>query len=228
MADAKKEPLVLCLATQNQHKVGELLALLTKLAPDLVDRIKLTSLAALGVTDDVVEDGETFADNALIKAKAAFASTGLWSLSDDSGLAVDALGGRPGVHSARWGGEPRSDRRNIDQLLLDLRDVPPERRQAQFVCTLCLYGQRPGEKTPQVFLRQGSCAGTLRSTLAGVSGFGYDPLFVPNPSELQAGGIAEARQGLTFAELTADEKNQISHRTRAVLALLSDLRHTIG
>lgn len=228
MADAKKEPLVLCLATQNQHKVGELLALLTKLAPDLVDRIKLTSLAALGVTDDVVEDGETFADNALIKAKAAFASTGLWSLSDDSGLAVDALGGRPGVHSARWGGEPRSDRRNIDQLLLDLRDVPPEKRQAQFVCTLCLYGRRPNAEAPEAILREGTCNGTLRTTLAGVGGFGYDPLFVPNPSELQAGGLAKARQGLTFAELTADEKNRISHRTRAVLALLSDLRHTIG
>lgn len=228
MADRQTQPLVVCLATQNQHKVEELLALLVKLAPDLEGRVKLTSLSALGITDDVVEDGETFAKNALIKAKAAHERTGLWSLSDDSGLMVDALSGKPGIHSARWGGEPRSDRRNIDKLLSDLRDVPAEKRQAQFVCTLCLYGRPSESEAPVVVLREGTCRGTLRTTLAGEGGFGYDPLFVPTADELAQAGLAEEKYGLTYAELPADDKNRISHRTRAVVALLKDLRRLIG
>ncbi|HMY57424.1 MAG TPA: non-canonical purine NTP pyrophosphatase [Pseudomonadota bacterium] len=228
MAETPMQPLVLCLATQNRHKVEELLALLLTLAPDLQGQVKLTSLAELGITDEVVEDGETFADNALIKAKAAWLRTGLWSLSDDSGLMVDALCGKPGIHSARWGGEPRSDRRNIDKLLSDLHDVPDEKRQAQFVCTLCLYGQSKQSAAPQVVLREGICKGTLRTTLAGTSGFGYDPLFVPTAAELANAGLAAEKYGLTYAELPADDKNRLSHRTRAVLALLPDLRRLIG
>jgi len=225
---ASSEPLLLCLATQNRHKVDELLTLLLGLAPQLVGRLRLTSLGELGIVDEVVEDGLTFADNALIKARAAFERTGLWSLSDDSGLAVDALGGAPGVQSARWGGEPRSDQRNIDKLLADLADVPVARRQARFHCTLCLYGLAPGQSQPQSILREGECRGVLRETLAGRGGFGYDPLFVPDPEELAVAGLPESRRGLTYAELNSDEKNRLSHRTRAVLALLPDLLSRIG
>lgn len=224
----EKAPVVLCLATQNRHKVEELLALLVGLAPELQGRMRLTSLADLGVQDDVVEDGATFADNAIIKARAAHERTGLWSLSDDSGLEVDALAGAPGIHSARWAGEPRSDGRNIDKLLTDLAQVPASQRQAQFACTLCLYGQPEGQSRPQIVVRQGVCRGTLRDSLAGRGGFGYDPLFVPDPQELAAAGLPDSLRGLTYAELSSEDKNRLSHRTRAVAALLPDLLALIG
>lgn len=223
-----KTPIRICLATQNRHKVEELQSLLVSLAPDLSGQVVLTSLGELGIHDDVIEDGATFADNARIKAQAAFARTGLWSLSDDSGLEVVALGGAPGIHSARWGGEPRSDLRNIDKLLSDLRDVPAADRRAQFHCTLCLYGQPAGSVAPQVIWRDGLCTGTLRESLLGQGGFGYDPLFVPDLAELVSSGLPAERAGLTYAELRADEKNRLSHRTRALLALLPDLRALIG
>ena len=124
-------PLRLCLATQNPHKVSELYALLTAMLPSLQGRLSLVSLAELGVHDDVVEDGETFADNARKKAEAAHRRTGLWSLADDSGLMVDALDGAPGVHSARYAGEPRSDARNLAALLEALRGVPTAQRTAR-------------------------------------------------------------------------------------------------
>ncbi len=221
-------PLRICLATQNRHKVEELAALLLALAPDLAGRVVLTSLGELGIHDEVIEDGATFAENARIKAQAAFARTGLWSLSDDSGLEVLALGGAPGIHSARWGGEPRSDQRNIDKLLSDLRAVPGADRRAQFHCTLCLYGQSAGSAAPTVIWRDGVCTGTLLDSLAGQGGFGYDPLFVPDLAELVAGGLSTDRAGRTYAELRAEEKNRLSHRTRALQALLPDLRVLIG
>lgn len=221
-------PLRICLATQNLHKVEELQALLEALAPDLEGRVVLTSLRELGIHDEVIEDGATFADNARIKAQAAYARTGLWSLSDDSGLEVAALGGAPGIHSARWGGEPRSDQRNIDKLLLDLSSVPLGDRRAQFHCTLCLYGQPKGRAAPLVILRDGICTGSLRESLAGQGGFGYDPLFVPDLAELVDSGLSATRFGLTYAELSAEEKNRLSHRTRALKALLPDLRALIG
>jgi XTP/dITP diphosphohydrolase len=122
----KTAPLLLCLATQNRHKVAELQALLATLAPELLTRVTLTSLGELGISEEVVEDGSTFADNAIIKAKAACERTGLWALSDDSGLQVEALGGAPGIHSARWAGEPRSDERNLAKLLAELSQVPAD------------------------------------------------------------------------------------------------------
>ena len=220
---AKTAPLVLCLATQNRHKVGELQALLATLAPELLDRVTLTSLGELGISEEVVEDGSTFAANAILKAKAACERTGLWALSDDSGLQVEALGGAPGIHSARWAGEPRSDERNLAKLLTELAEVPPDQRQARFTCALCLYGQPAGQAQPQIIVREGARRGSVRDTVAGGRGLGCDPLFVPDPNELLAAGIAESRHGLTFAELAAAEKNRLSHRTRALVALLPDL-----
>lgn len=225
-------PLRLCLATQNPHKVTELLALLEKIVPSLRGCLELVSLAELGVRDEVEEDGETFADNARKKAQAAHRRTGLWSLADDSGLQVDELDGAPGVNSAYYGGLPRSDARNLAALLAALRGVPTVRRTARFSCTLCLYGTDAlGEFS---LIRSGRCEGTLRGDPIGLNGFGYDPLFVPNPAELHAAGLPAALCGRTFAELTADQKNCLSHRTRAVhelaplLALLVDAIRSAG
>ena len=224
------------LATQNRHKVEELLALLHENAADLVGRLQLVSLAELGVHDDVVEDGAGFGDNALIKARAAYERTGLWALADDSGLEVTALGGAPGVHSARYGGEPRSDARNLAALLTAMTAVPAEQRGARFVCSLCLYGPAvTGDDSPgsaavgtadfTARLRSGECSGSLLSSAVGAQGFGYDPLFVPDPRELADAGLTEASlMGKTYAELAVAQKNQLSHRTRAVRAMVPVLR----
>ena len=219
----------LVLATQNRHKVEELLALLRDNAPELTEQLTLTSLADLGISDDVVEDGASFAENAIIKARAAHARTGLWALADDSGLEVAALGGAPGIHSARYGGEPRSDARNLAALVAALADVPAPRRQARFVCTLALYGESPSADgtaaTPVLRLRSGECTGQLRLSPVGMQGFGYDPLFIPDPAELSAAGLTDpALLGKTYAELASADKNRLSHRTRAVQALVPILR----
>lgn len=226
MAD---RPIQIVLATQNRHKVEELLALLRDNAPELTRQLVLTSLADLGISDDVVEDGTSFAENAIIKARAAHARTGLWALADDSGLEVAALGGAPGIHSARYGGEPRSDRRNLEALVAALAEVAPPRRQARFVCTLALYGSvvagRQTAETPIVRLRSGECTGQLRLFPVGTQGFGYDPLFIPDPAELAAAGLTDpALVGKTYAELAAADKNRLSHRTRAVKALVPILQ----
>ena len=218
-------PLKLVLATQNRHKVEELLALLRDNAPELTGQLTLTSLADLGISDDVVEDGASFAENAIIKARAAHARTGLWALADDSGLEVAALGGAPGIHSARYGGEPRSDARNLVALVAAMADVPAPHRQARFVCTLALYGASPSADgaagTPVIRLRSGGCTGQLRHGPVGMQGFGYDPLFIPDPAELSAAGLTDpALLGKTYAELASADKNRLSHRTRAVQALV--------
>ena len=213
----------LVLATHNAHKVQELLALLYAYAPELAGRLTLVSLAELGIGDEVVEDGASFADNALIKARAAHERTGLWALADDSGLEVTALHGAPGVHSARYGGEPRSDARNLAALLAALGEVPAAQRGARFVCTLALYGRTA--EAPSTYLRSGECRGSLLFAPVGSQGFGYDPIFVPDPSELAAAGLADANlAGKTYAELSAAQKNRLSHRTRAVAAMVPVLR----
>lgn len=215
----------LVLATQNAHKVQELLAILHAAAPELARQLTLVSLAELGIGDEVVEDGASFADNALIKARAAHERTGLWALADDSGLEVTALHGAPGVHSARYGGEPRSDARNLAALLAALSAVPAAQRGARFVCTLALYGREQTAQAPIARLRDGQCRGSLLFAPSGTQGFGYDPIFVPDPNELAAAGLADAQlAGRTYAELSAAQKNRLSHRTRAVTAMVPALR----
>jgi XTP/dITP diphosphohydrolase len=127
--------------------LAELQALLATLAPELLTRVTLTSLGELGISEEVVEDGSTFAANAIIKAKAACERTGLWALSDDSGLQVEALGGAPGIHSARWAGEPRSDERNLAKLLTELaRSHRTSARPASPVRSVCT-GSRRGRRS---------------------------------------------------------------------------------
>ena len=198
MADPALPGPRLVLATHNEHKVVELSRILT--AAGFADR--LTGLDAFPGAPDVPETGLTFADNALLKARAIAAYTGLPSVADDSGLCVDALHGMPGVFSARWSGKHGDDRANLDLVLGQLSDVAE--RGAQFVCVAALV--LPGD-TPREWTVTGVLAGELTRAPRGANGFGYDPIFVP-------GGMS-----VTTAQLAPEEKDAISHRGRAFRAL---------
>ena len=181
-------------ATRNRHKLGELAALLAW------PRERLHSLAEYPDLPPVEEDGGTFAANAAKKARAAADATGLPALADDSGLEVDALGGAPGVYSARYAGAAADDAANNRKLLDALRGVAD--RRARFRCVVALTAPRGA---PRLF--EGVCEGVLLTAPRGAGGFGYDPLFMPDG------------RPQTFAELEPSVKNEISHRARA-LALL--------
>lgn len=183
-------------ATGNPHKVTEIEAILSKSLPD----VRFVALGELGDFPDPVEDGANFFENALIKARAAVAETGLpMAIADDSGLCVDALDGAPGIFSARWAGEHGNDDANNDKLERLMVNVPDERRGARFHSTVVLV--RGGE----VLRGDGDCEGTIGHERRGDHGFGYDPLFLPADTP-----------GKTMAELTPGEKNAISHRFRAL------------
>ena len=193
------------LATRNGHKVRELRTILA----DLIDELDL-EIVGLGEFPDVaevVETGVTFAENATLKAVAAARATGLPALADDSGLAVDVLGGSPGVFSARWAGTQGQDRANLELLLGQLNDVPDEHRAAAFVCAAVL-----AMPDGTVVVREGRMPGSLAREPRGENGFGYDPILVVE---------GDSR---TSAELTFEEKNAISHRGKAFRALAADLR----
>lgn len=200
-------------ATNNANKVPEIIENL-----DLVGWRFLT-LPGLGITEAPDETGETYEENALIKARAAWSAAGstesaerhlqpaaypVATLADDSGLEVDALGGAPGVHSARYAGEGATGERNIVKLLDELRDVPGDRRGARFVCTIAYI-----DEAGQEIVSEATCEGMIASAPRGQFGFGYDPVFLPE----------EIEDGRTMAELTSDEKNHISHRGKALRAL---------
>lgn len=168
--------------------------------------LELLSLADVAEFDEAPETGATFEENALAKARDAFTATGLPSVADDSGLAVDALNGMPGVLSARWAGAHGDDSANLQLLLGQLRDVPDERRGAAFV-SACALVSAAGEAVVR-----GEWTGTIARAPRGDGGFGYDPIFVPDGSERSA------------AELTPAEKDAASHRGRALTLLLPELR----
>ncbi|MEC5321058.1 RdgB/HAM1 family non-canonical purine NTP pyrophosphatase [Brenneria populi subsp. brevivirga] len=191
------------LATGNPGKVRELAGLLADFGLDIVAQTEL------GV-DSAEETGLTFIENALLKARHAAQITGLPAIADDSGLAVDALGGAPGIYSARYAGLDASDRQNLDKLLLALQDVPDERRGASFHCVL-VYLRHAADPTPLVF--HGRWDGVLARQPAGDGGFGYDPIFI----------VPEL--GKTAAELTREEKHARSHRGQALRLLLDALRN---
>ena len=161
--------------------------------------VKVRSLAEFPGAPDVIEDGTTYRENALKKARSAARFTGKPALSDDTGLEVDALGGRPGLYAARFAGEGCTFQDNIRKLLGLLEGVPSERRGARFVCVIALV--EPGGRERVV---EGELHGRITQGQAGSGGFGYDPVFY----------VPEA--GRTLAELTADEKNRVSHRRRAL------------
>ncbi|MFC0226463.1 XTP/dITP diphosphatase [Serratia aquatilis] len=191
------------LATGNPGKVRELADLLADFGLDVVAQTEL------GV-DSAEETGLTFIENAILKARHAAQVTGLPAIADDSGLAVDALGGAPGIYSARYAGVDASDQQNLEKLLVALQDVPQGKRNAQFHCVL-VYMRHAEDPTPLVF--HGSWAGEIAFASAGNGGFGYDPIFyVP---EL----------GCTAAELTRDEKSAVSHRGKALKLMLEAMRN---
>ena len=195
----------LVLATHNAHKLGELRAILVPADGSGVPGLsadEVVSAAGLGAPEPV-EDGLTFAANALLKARALARATGLVAVADDSGLAVDVLGGAPGIFSARWAGRHGDDAANLDLLLAQLSDIAPEHRGAQFVCAAAIVTPDGREHVEHGYLR-----GTLLTARRGTGGFGYDPILLPTGSDRST------------AELTPAEKNAISHRGEAFRALV--------
>lgn len=186
----------LLVATNNPGKVLEFRELLSGLP------VAITFPSECGLILEVAETGETFEENARIKAAAYGKASGLLTLADDSGLEVDALGGAPGVWSARYAGPKASDADRVDKLLSALAGVPPRDRRARFRCVVAIA-------TPdgRVRTEEGACEGTIGFEPRGSNGFGYDPVFV-----------VHGQGGLTMAELAPEIKNQISHRARALMA----------
>jgi len=197
------------LATRNAHKVSELRAILDDLIGEL--DLEIVGVGEFPDVADVVETGVTFAENATLKAVAVAEATRLPALADDSGLAVDVLGGSPGVYSARWAGTHGQDRANLDLLLAQLSDVPDEHRSAAFVCAAAL-----AFPDGTVVVREGRMPGALARAPRGNNGFGYDPILVVD---------GDSR---TAAELSTEEKNAISHRGKAFRALAADLRELLA
>jgi XTP/dITP diphosphohydrolase len=192
------------LASRNPHKLTELRRIVAGLA-----EVDIVGLADVPAFPEVPESGATFAENALIKARAAYGQTGLTTVADDSGLCVDALNGMPGVLSARWAGSTKDDAANLRLVLDQLADVPDDRLGATFVCAAALVG--PGGE----HVVHGSMPGRLVRAPRGHNGFGYDPIFV-----------ADGHQR-TSAELSDAEKDAISHRGRALRELAPILAATV-
>lgn len=192
---------VVVLATHNPHKVEEFRTIVATTRPDI---------EVVGYDGpEPVEDGVTFAANALIKARAAAAHTGLPAVADDSGICVDVLGGSPGVFSAYWAGHKKDAVANLELLLDQLFDVADPHRTAHFVSTIALVvpGENPSERVVE-----GIWPGRLATAPAGAGGFGYDPIFIPDGQD--------AASERTVAEWSAEEKNAASHRARAFVELV--------
>lgn len=192
------------IATQNRKKCAELKRILTPLGIDVL------TPADAGITlDDVEETGRSFLENARLKADAAMKKSGLPAIADDSGLEVDALGGAPGLYSARYAGENASDRNRIEKLLFEMEDVPNGARQAHFVCAICCVFPDRADITVQEH-----CEGTIAFSPQGAGGFGYDPVFLMGD--------------VSFAQLSDEQKDAVSHRGRALRALERELKQVIG
>lgn len=201
----------LVLATHNPGKLAELRAVLTPLVPGLAPE-QIISAAALQAPEPV-EDGLTFAANAQLKARALAEATGLPAVADDSGLCVDVLGGAPGIFSARWCGHHGDDAANLELLLAQLSDIADPHRTARFTCAAVLVAppaQDAAKQAPAVTVVERSMEGRLLTAPVGEGGFGYDPVFVP-VQEDEPGAA-----GRTTAQMSASEKNAISHRGQAL------------
>jgi len=185
------------IASSNQHKIGEIKSMLQN-----IPKLKIYSLRDFSISIDVIEDGATLEENAFKKAKASFDVLKLPSISDDTGLFVDALRGEPGIFSARYAGENATYEDNCRKLLKNLEDIPAALRNANFESVICLYVS----ETVQHYFK-GICKGRIISHQLGKNGFGYDPIFMPNGHEK------------TFAEMNDKEKNDISHRGKALKEL---------
>ncbi len=188
------ENIKIVFASGNKHKIEEFGAILKRYIPN----IEVVSMKDVGIFDDIVEDGSTFEENAMIKARAV-ARYGYIGVADDSGITVDALGGAPGIYSARYAGEHGNDKKNNQKLLADMQGI--DNRGGAFVCTIaCAF---PDSMTNEDFCVRGECRGIVLHEEKGEGGFGYDPLFFVE------------KYGKTFGELSSEEKNKISHRAVA-------------
>ncbi|RKQ37934.1 XTP/dITP diphosphatase [Oceanobacillus halophilus] len=182
------------IATKNKGKANEFKSFFSK------ENIEALSLLDLNFElPDVEETGQTFEENAALKAEEICHLLKKPVLSDDSGLVIDALNGRPGIYSARYAGEEKDDKANVQKVLEEMENVPENQRTARFVCVLAIA--RPGENT---IFKKGFCEGKIATSATGEYGFGYDPIFIPD-------GYSR-----TMAELQPDEKNRISHRKNAI------------
>jgi len=190
----------LLVSTTNPGKLAEIKTVLKDLPVEII------ALSALGKQPKIVEDGETFEANALKKARTLADFSGYVTLADDSGLVVDALGGAPGVLSARYSGEEGDDLRNNEKLLRELGDLPQEKRGACFVCVLALCSPVSPERKEWLF--RGECEGWIAFAPRGENGFGYDPLFFYPPL------------GKTFGELDRETKGRFTHRGKALRKLV--------
>ncbi|MGB5345543.1 MAG: RdgB/HAM1 family non-canonical purine NTP pyrophosphatase [Woeseia sp.] len=189
------------LASGNRGKLAEIRGLLAPLHIDVVAQSEFA-------VPEAIEDGDSFIANALIKARHAAALTGLPAIADDSGLAVDALGGAPGIRSARFAGDAASDADNIDKLLAELREVPADERGAAFHCA-AVFVANAADAAP--LIEEGVWRGRILEARRGTGGFGYDPVFY------------DADAGCAAAELTAEQKNARSHRGKAFRSLCAEL-----
>ena len=194
-------------ASGNKHKIEEFGAIIKKYIPE----IEVVSMKDAGIFDDIVEDGSIFEENAMIKARAV-AKYGYIGVADDSGLTVNVLGGAPGIYSARYAGEHGNDKKNNQKLLEDMKNT--EERGAAFVCSIaCAF---PSGDIHSDFCVRGECYGTILYEERGEGGFGYDPLFLVE------------KFGKTYAELTPDEKNEISHRAVATELFAKELKKQLN
>ena len=189
------------ISTGNAHKISEFKAILAPYG------ITLKSPKDLGVNVDVEENGTTFSENALIKAEYGYKLTGLPTIADDSGLAIEALNGEPGIYSARYAGDNATDTDKINKVLKNM--LGADNRKAKFVCAIAFVGD------DKRFCVEGECHGNILYSPCGENGFGYDPIFMPD-------GFKKS-----FAQLSADEKNGISHRGRALKAFTKEINEMV-
>lgn len=189
----------LLLATRNKGKIEEFRRILDAVAPGEIELVGLDQFPDL---HDVVEDGKTFEENALKKAREMSLAAGIPAIADDSGLCVDALNGDPGIFSARWAGEHGNDRANLEKVLDQLKEVPDEKRTAYFICVAALY--LPDGRT---HCEEGRFLGTILHSPVGENGFGYDPIFQPNGLRISS------------AQMSSEEKDAMSHRGKALRAI---------
>lgn len=192
-------------ATKNKHKIQEIEKITSEFGIHIISRDEV-----IDPNIEIIEDGETFQENSLKKAVEIMKLCGKTSISDDSGLMVDALDGAPGVISARFAGEDASDSENNEKLLELLKNIPLEKRTAKFVSVITL-----AYDNGKVIQTYGECRGHIIFEEKGTNGFGYDPMFVPNGFEK------------TFAELSGEEKNKISHRAKALEELRKKLYSSV-
>ena len=192
-------PHTLLLATRNKGKIEEFRRILEAVAPGVIDLVGLDQFPDL---HDVIEDGATFEENALKKAREMSLATGLPAIADDSGLCVDYLNGDPGIYSARWAGSHGDDAANTEKVLQQLRDIPDEKRGAHFTCVAALY--LPDGRS---HCEEAEFHGSISRAPVGEFGFGYDPIFLPH-------GLAQSS-----AQMSAEAKDAISHRGKSLRAI---------